>query len=65
MCCLAMQGEADMSSVAILFIILVALIIVGVPIGVAIGVATMAGLIADGTPIIWFSQTKVHHGSKL
>lgn len=45
-----------MSSVAILFIILAALIIVGVPIGVAIGVATLAGLIVDGMPVIWFSQ---------
>ena len=45
-----------MSSVAILFIILTSLIVIGVPIGVAIGVATLAGLVADGMPVMWFSQ---------
>ena len=45
-----------MSSVALLFLILAVLIIAGVPIGVALGLATLAGLIADGMPIIWFSQ---------
>ena len=45
-----------MSSVVVLFLVLAALIVVGVPIGVAIGLATLAGLVTDGMPVMWFTQ---------
>lgn len=45
-----------MSSVAVLFLVLAALIVVGVPIGVAVGLATLAGLVTDGMPVMWFTQ---------
>ena len=43
-------------SILILFVILIALLIIGTPIGVALCLSTLAGVIADGTPIVFFTQ---------
>ena len=43
-------------SIILLFTILIGLLIIGTPIGVALCLSTLAGVIADGTPIVFFTQ---------
>ena len=45
-----------MTSVTLLFVTLAFLLGLGVPIGISIGLATLAGIVHDGIPLLFFTQ---------